>query len=375
MRPRSAPPRPPGRFRRRLRATIAWLHLWLGLVVGTLFALVSLAGAVLMFHTELLVAAEPRLAAHAPVADGAVMGRLLEQWAPRGLTVLDLPREELPVWQAYFADGRRAYFAPGDGELLLVRSHHDDVLMWLHHWHVELLGGPTGKQVLGVAGWVAMFLLLGGLYLWWPRRGRLGEHLRWRQGPPARRWLSWHRSTGAISLPLLGLATITGLGMIYHAGFRAVIVGALGAGPTPVAATPAATPSATDWTRALAQARAALPGGRLARIAPPAPDGPGISFRGQAAGEWHPVGRSVVTVTRDGGEVLLCYDATDDRAGTRLTNAIYPLHVAAVGGLPMKLAMALAGLLPGFLLVTGFLFWRRRRARKHPARAAATPAG
>lgn len=375
MAPGQARPRPPGRFRRRLRATVSWLHLWLGLVVGTLFALVSLAGSVLVFHTELLVASEPQLAEHEPVADGAVMGRLLEEWAPRGLTVLDLPREDLPVWQAYFADGRRAYFAPADGELLLVRSHHDDPLMWLHHWHVELLGGRIGKELLGVAGWIAMFLLLGGLYLWWPRPGRLGEHLRWRKGPPARRWLSWHRSTGAIALPLLMLATITGLGMIYHAGFRAVIVGALGAHPVPVAATPAVTPAATDWTRVLAQARSALPDGRLARIAPPAVDATSISFRGQAAGEWHPVGRSVVTVTRDGRDILLRLDATADRAGARLTNAIYPLHVAAVGGLPMKLAMVLAGLLPGFLLVTGFLFWRRRRARNRGARAAGTPGG
>ena len=76
------------------------------------------------------------------------------------------------------------------------------------------------------------------------------------------------------------------------------------------------------------------------------------------------MGRSLVTSSRDGSEVLLRYDATADRPGTRLTNAIYPLHVAAVGGLPMKLAMVLAGLLPGFLLVTGFLFWRRRRARR-----------
>lgn len=354
----------PSRLKRRLRALIAWLHLWLGLVVGTLFALVSLAGSVLVFHTELLLVSEPQLATHDPVADGAVMGQLLEQWAPRGLTVLDLPRDDLPVWQAYFSDGSRGYFAPADGELLLMRGHDSDLLMWLHHWHVELLGGAAGKQVLGVAGWIAMFLLLGGLYLWWPRRGRLREHLRWRSGPPARRWLSWHRSSGALTLPLLVLATITGLGMIYHAGFRAVIVAALGASPPPVAAAPAALPAKTDWARVLATARSALPEGRLARIAPPAPDAATVTFRAQAEGEWHPVGRSLVTLSRDGSDVLLRYDATTDRPGARLTNAIYPLHIAAVGGLAMKLAMVVAGLLPAFFLVTGFLFWRRRRARR-----------
>lgn len=355
---------PPSRLKRRLRAAIAWLHLWLGLSAGTLFALVSLAGSVLVFHTELLLASEPRLAAHAPVADGEVMGHLLETWAPQGLTVLDLPREGLPVWQAYFSDGRRAYFSPDDGELLLVRSHDGDWLMWLHHWHVELLGGDTGKDVLGVAGWIAMFLLLGGLYLWWPKRGRLPEHLRWRSGPPARRWLSWHRSSGALTLPLLALATLTGLGMIYHAGFRSVFVGALGADPPPMAAEPDSRAASVNWERVLQQARTAMPETRLARVGLPKPDAPGVSFRGQAPGEWHPVGRSVVMTSRDGTQTLLRYDATADRPGARLANAIYPLHVAAVGGLPMKLAMAFAGLLPTFLLVTGVLFWRRPRARR-----------
>lgn len=360
-------PRPPGRLQRRLRAGIAWLHRWTGLTVGTLFALVSLAGSVLVFHTELLLATRPQLAGHAPVADGAVMGRLLEDWGPRGLTALDLPRDGLPVWQAYLADGRRAYFDPADGELLLLRSHEDDWLMWLHHWHVDLLGGDTGKEVLGIAGWLSLALLLGGLYLWWPRRGRWLAHLRWHAGPPARRWLSWHRSSGALVLPLLLLATLTGTGMVYSAGFRSVLVAAFGADPAPVPAVPAGADEdpdqAIDWPRVLDQARAAFPDGRLSRVAPPAAGTPGVGFRGQAAGEWHPVGRSVVMASRDGRQRLLRYDATADRPGARLSNAIYPLHIAAVGGLPMKIALALAGLLPAFLLVTGVLFWRRPRGR------------
>lgn len=332
--------------------------------MGTLFALVSLAGSVLVFHTELLLATQPRLAAFSPSASGEVMARLLADGAPRGLTALDLPREGLPVWQAYFADGSRAYYAPTDGERLLVRSHDSDWLMWLHHWHVELLGGAVGKEVLGVAGWIAFGLLLSGLYLWWPKAGKALSQLRWHAGPPARRWLSWHRSSGVLMLPLLGLATLTGLGMVYSAGFRAVLVGAMGAGPAPVAAEPAVHAERIDWPRALALAGSSLPGGRIARVAPPAPGSGMLAFRGQAAGEWHPVGRSVVAVSFDGRETLLRYDATADRAGARLSNAIYPLHVAAVGGLPMKLAQVVAGLLPGFLLVTGFLFWRRRRARR-----------
>ena len=61
----------------RLRATLSWLHLWVGLVVGTLFALVGLSGSVLVFHDELLRMQHPQLEGHAPVADGEVLAGIL----------------------------------------------------------------------------------------------------------------------------------------------------------------------------------------------------------------------------------------------------------------------------------------------------------
>ena len=102
---------------------------------------------------------------------------------------------------------------------------------------------------------------------------------------------------------------------------------------------------------------------RAATVSPPTATQGGITFRVQSPGEWHPVGRSLVAVSRDGRQLLLRHDATADRPGARLSNAIYPLHVAAVGGFGMKIALAFTGLLPTFLLVTGFLFWRRRTRR------------
>jgi uncharacterized iron-regulated membrane protein len=47
-----------------------------------------------------------------------------------------------------------------------------------------------------------------------------------------------------------------------------------------------------------------------------------------------------------------------------MTEAIYPLHIGAVGGTLVRWLTALAGLVPAFLLVTGLLFWWRRPARR-----------
>jgi uncharacterized iron-regulated membrane protein len=353
--------------KRRVRAVLSWLHLWAGLTAGLVFALASLAGTVLVFHVDLLKLQHPQLAQHAPVADGRVLSQLIERWAPEGMRSLDLPRDELPVWQAYFEDGHRQYFAPEDGALLLYRSQHDDVLLWLHEWHVDLLGGKTGREVWGIIGLISLAMILVGLYLWWPRthgrgRGRYRAQLKIHAGPPVRRWLTWHRSSGVILLPLLLLATVTGVGMVYSKAFQKALVATFGGKNVKEPERPAST-APIDWTRAIAQARTALPDARLARVSVPDPDEGVVSFRARANGEWHPVGRSTVSLSRD-GRVLQSFDATTHKLGMRMSQAIYPLHVGSVGGPLMKWITAFIGLLPMFLLVTGFLFWRRRRGKR-----------
>ncbi|MGO4223015.1 PepSY-associated TM helix domain-containing protein [Lysobacter sp. TAF61] len=357
-----APRHAPRPASRRLRAVLSWLHLWVGLSVGAVFALVALTGTVLVFHTDLLRLQHPQLAQHSAVADGRVLAALIERWQPEGLRSLDLPQDDLPVWQGFFEDGHRAYFAPENGALLLYRSEDDDVLMWLHAWHTKLLGGETGEEVLGVVGSIALALVLTGLYLWWPRRGQWLAHLKMHSGPPVRRWLSWHRSSGAMLFPLLLLATLTGVGMVYSKGFQTVLVGVFGGqsikppklkGDGPV-----------DWPRVIGEARAALPGARLSRVSVPRHGDAVVSFRARADGEWHPVGRSTIAVAADGTRVLQVQDATANQLGMRMSQAIFPVHVGAVGGPVLKWAMAATGVLPMFLLVTGFLFWRRRRGHR-----------
>ena len=57
-------------------------------------------------------------------------------------------------------------------------------------------------------------------------------------------------------------------------------------------------------------------------------------------------------------------DATKLGPGGRLANALFPIHSAAIGGVVWRTVACITGLLPSFLLVTGFLFWRARRRRK-----------
>jgi len=348
-----------------VRAALSWLHLWAGLSAGVLFALIGLSGSVLAFHQEILHAQHPQLWSSTPTADGAVLDGILERWTPRGLTAIDLPRASLPVYQAYFNDDTRRYFTPHSGELLLSRHPDDDALLWLHELHTALLGGERGHEIVGVIGWLALGMLLTGLYLWWPAAGRMLAQLRVHRGPPVRRWLTWHRTTGVLSLPLLLLATFTGVGMIYHAGARTVLTAMFGGDDGPPAPQASTSKSGSpDWPRILASAQAALPHSELTRLSAPAAGSDVIGLRARTSGEWHPNGRSLVFTDRTGRSVLLTHDATAQPLGSRMTGAIYPLHIGAVGGPAYRWLTALSGTLPAFMLVSGFLFWRRRRGKR-----------
>ncbi len=177
-----------------------------------------MTGTVLAFQSELLLAAHPELERERlpPLAlQGHALARIVADAEESGIRSIDLPSPRLPAWQAFAAKGERHYFDPANGELLLVRNTGNDAVMWMRDLHTHLLAGEAGEQVLGASGIVSLFLLLSGLYLWWPRLAALAASLRWHAAPPARRWLSWHRSLGVLLLPLLLVVTFTGVAMVY----------------------------------------------------------------------------------------------------------------------------------------------------------------
>jgi uncharacterized iron-regulated membrane protein len=326
-----------------------------------------LSGSVLALQGPLLRTLHPALTAHplpTSAQQAAVLERIVHDWSAQGLRSADLPTAALPAWQLYFKGSVRRYLDPASGELLLTRTPDNDLLLALRDWHTHLLAGHTGETLLGVLGWASLFLLVSGVVLWWPRRGQLRAHLTPCMQPPARRWLSWHRSLGALSLPLLLLVTLSGTLMVYRGGSRHVLQVLFA--DAPAAAPPAAIAvraAPIDWAAVLAAAQHALPGAQLHRVSLPQGDDGRVSIRARAVGEWHTVGRSVVWLDPYEARVLGAVDATREDTGARVSNMLYPLHAGGTG--PYWWALVLvSGLLPPFFLVTGFLFWRLRTRQR-----------
>lgn len=94
------------------------------------------------------------------------------------------------------------------------------------------------------------------------------------------------------------------------------------------------------------------------------------------AAEWHANGRSIVYQEHD-GRVTAVQDALAAGGGTKLFNALWPVHAGKVGGLAWRTLTFLAGL--GLLSISAYGAWSyglklasrkpRRVFRKSPATA------
>ncbi|UXI68600.1 PepSY-associated TM helix domain-containing protein [Tahibacter amnicola] len=344
------------------RKVLKWLHLWVGLSAGLVFAMLGLTGAVLLWQPEL---AQRSVAAYERPAHREAAATLIDRVRRDipDVSGIELPRADMPVWQV-FAKGKRLYL-DDEGTVLATRSRDTDLILWLRDLHMHLLAGDAGEAVLGVIGIALLFLLVTGIYLWWPGRGAILGSFRWYSQPPVRRWLTWHRSLGAGVVPLLLLLAVTGTLMVYSGFTRSTLRSLMGDAPEPRPPAPIAVDPqrAIDWNALLAAAQAALPEAELRRITFGRGDNAVVTVRGRQPGEWHPAGRSSVALDPYSAQVLTVQDATRQGAGARAAGAMYPLHTGNAGGLPMRLVLTAVAFAPCFLLVTGFLFWRRRRAR------------
>jgi len=353
----------PARWRARLR----WLHRWLGLGLGLLFALIGLSGSLLALQPEILRLQHPDWPAvvASNEALAAALDRIAHSAAADEITAIDLPTERLPVWQAYTAQDRRHYFDAQSGEWLLTRDVRNDWLLWLRDLHTHLLAGEIGEQALGIAGLCLLLLLASGLYLWWPRWHLLRSSLRWHLKPTVVRWLSWHRSSGAMVFAGLLTLGLTGVAMIYGSPVRTSLRWMAGEGAEVTA--PASLPSRhapIQWQAILHAAQLAMPEAELRRVAFPHADNAWVVIRTRQPAEWHPNGRSVIWIDPYEARVAKTHDATMQGWGSRLDEGLYPVHGGFVGGVIWLGSVLALGIAPAFLLVTGAMLWWTKRQHR-----------
>lgn len=366
----------------RPRVLIRRLHLGLGLSLGLLFALLGLTGSALVFYLEIDAALNPIAPAEGvPAADwrSPVWDRALatgrERWPDGGEFSFEVTGEPGPIPARYYPPSeqhhhqaqREMVWFSADGSAILRSDTWGEYLMsWLYELHMHLLAGEFGRQIVGWSGFAALFLLITGIAVWWPR-GSWRKALTFKRGTVAQRRLrDVHKHAGLWSASLLFLLTLTGA-LLALPDIKSQLFTAIITTPDKVPAPQSTQSSGTQvpLTQALAAAQMAVPDGTLAFLDVPSGGSAPIRIRVQTPGDPHRrFPGSFVFVDQYSGAVLAIHDVRKSNASTMTATWIRPIHDGTIAGLPTRMLAVLVGLLPTALFVTGILHWRTRRAAR-----------
>lgn len=370
------------------RRILFWLHLICGVGVGLVVFTMSATGVALMYEKQLAhwadgYRSEPEQGAQSLRPEELLARAQAEDGRePTGIALRSDPAEHATV---YF--GRQAAAVnPYTGKLLGEgatgwRKFFRQMIVW-HRWlGQEGDGRAVGKAITGVSNLAFVFIIVSGVYLWWPKQWSW-QYLRpimWFRGGLGgkARDFNWHNVIGFWGL--LPLFLMAGTGTFFSYSWPGQMLYAI----------TGEVPASRGGGSSREKAKEQLPGppwvgldAMWATVAGVEPDWRTITVRfaetpGQTAsftvdrGNFgtQPHLRSTVVVDRATGNLVRQETLADMKKARQARSWIRFIHTGEAGGWIGQTIAGVGSLGACFLVYTGwalswrrFFAWRRRRA-------------
>jgi uncharacterized iron-regulated membrane protein len=361
----------------KLQTALRSLHLWVGLIAGIFIVMMGLTGMISVFHPVVETSMAPRIHAEAPSSGLTAMQHSFAAAHP-GARIMRVTIPENPAGlllvQAETRDKKHLdiYFEAASGRELGTRR----TLAWLD-WivdlHQNLLMGKAGRALTGVIGIALLFTALSGLFSWLagPRDWRRAIALP-PKGPWRRTNYQLHQWAGLWGNLLLLAVSLTGIVLAYPDSFQQAVRLVTGERRLPqrdrmVNASPGVVGDVLPLDDYVRAAVAAVPGGVVRELRMPSRGLRAVSVSLWTPGDIRPKGGNVVLLSRAPVHVLAVERSSDAPLSRKLVEFANALHKTELGGLPVKLAWSLLGLVPFLLFVSGLQIWwsRKQSARRY----------
>ncbi len=209
---------------RLVRKGIFWVHLAAGLLAGLVILVLGVTGVIMSFERQILEAnTGVKIVRTAEQTTHLGPEAILTKYAdakPAATAVLYNSDPEKPA-TVQFGRGKSEYVNPYTGDSLGEGNKGlKEFFSWvlrLHRWLT--LDREVGGQITGPANLVFLFLVVSGLWLWFPKRWtrsalKAVTTLKFRLKGKARDW-NWHNVFGFWACIPLFLIVVTGAVMSY----------------------------------------------------------------------------------------------------------------------------------------------------------------
>jgi uncharacterized iron-regulated membrane protein len=352
-------------YKNPIRQFLFFTHRWTGIIAALFLLALSLSGAILVYERPIDRFLYPRLHVVRPGTSQLPLDTLValaDRAAPRPVKASWIilphrPDEAVRVQYRF----HQVYMDPYRGTILGERGIGESVVVQMRAFHRTFLIRRVGLTIALIFTGVGIFLALGGLVLWWPRR-----ILRFRAHTPWRRInYDLHNLTGVAGT--VGILLFGGTALMMASGdvLDPLYRRTLGDAPNPQllpGSSRAAQPVSID---AIARAAdAAVPGPMREIVIPKDPHGT-YRVQKQTPGEYSYRARNIVFVDGNDARVRGVIDQNRRPMGTRVQMLTEDWHVAAFAPPWSRVFGIVSCLLLAFTSVSGpLIWWKPRRKAK-----------
>ncbi|TAN65159.1 MAG: PepSY domain-containing protein [Methylobacter sp.] len=383
------------KFRRKL-----WLdvHLYLGLMVGAVLAVVGLTGSFAVFFVELQEVLNPELAVVSmPPGNQQKLHSLDEIVAaaetakPQGSRFVKVyyPRKPDVAYKfVYFVrdeslanngDGYYIFVDPYTAKAKGIQLYYPKDRYWgrplvgfIMQLHWCLLLGKTGAILNGILAALSIISVLTGLIVWWPLTGKFKQALTFKRNASAVRFnFDLHKSVGIYST--IVLLPVLFSGIYFNLPEQVNVLVKLFSPvnrPTAFNTIPAEIhsrpPQAGQQALGLSKVEAIVqeryPAGRLWMLdGPKSPEGVYKVMKKDVTELSRFIGYRDFAVDQYSGEIVLIYDKGVGSSGDAFLDWQWPLHSGHAFGWTGRILVFISGLACPVLYVTGVVRWLQKQ--------------
>jgi len=378
------------------------LHLWFGLGIGALVFIISITGAMYVFKDDIedlqrkeVIFHQEENIAHKELLplrelEARVNAQVKEKYPIHWVNIpMDKSRSYRFYWYEHNTEAwnyfdeypiyQVAYVNPYTGKVLQVYDEKNGFfqIVKMIHWSF-LLKADWGTYVVGIPVLIFVFMLISGIYLWWPKNKKARKQRFSFQWKNVKNWkrknYDVHNIFGFYSSVLGLIFAITGL---FYSFFvvQAFVYFIFSGGKTALPdysqySTKAPIEQRDEFTldKVANKTRAIFPDKfaftiDLGHEHLDDHEHPNFEIYVQHLSySYHQF--SSLIFDENSGELLKTIHYKDKNFGEKAVGANYDIHVGSILGLPTKIIAFIISLMIASLPVTGFLIWWGRRKKK-----------